>query len=179
MLLVLTQSQVVLSQVPAKTRQRTRTGYILTPAVLMRESQTFLKRRRKNQSSRSIPPAPGPRILLGCPPGRWDQKIAPVPAIRRSCASWTHDQRWSLRIVCFFVVVRCPLLTRVLLSRYCRGVDNNSEADAKLESESGLRSRKQTLSPRPRSTPWYKFDDETVSKVQLKDVLDAEAYILM
>jgi hypothetical protein len=67
------------------------------------------------------------------------------------------------------------------LFRYCRGVDNSRDADAKPASESGLHSRKQggKQAPSTKSSPWFKFDDETVSKVQLKDVLDAEAYILM
>ena len=61
------------------------------------------------------------------------------------------------------------MFTPVVLFRYCCGNPNKS-ADASSESgkQAGLK-----------MTPWFKFDDEIVTRVTLKEVLDAEAYIIM
>jgi hypothetical protein len=64
------------------------------------------------------------------------------------------------------------LFTSVLLCSYCCGNPNKS-ADAK--SESG----KQAAAAGLKTAPWFKFDDEIVTRVTLKEVLDAEAYIIM
>jgi len=66
---------------------------------------------------------------------------------------------------------------------YCLGVDNVKGADAKFESDSGLHSRKKGGKQAPvagvETAPWFKFDDDVVTKVDINAVLDSEAYILM
>jgi hypothetical protein len=65
----------------------------------------------------------------------------------------------------------CLLFSLVPLLRYCCGNPNTS-AD-KPESS------KPAAAAGAKSAPWFKFDDEIVTRVSLKEVLDAEAYILM
>jgi hypothetical protein len=89
----------------------------------------------------------------------------------------THRKRVSL------FLHDITLFIPALLYRYCLGVDNVKGADAKFESDSGLHSRKKGGKQAPvagvETAPWFKFDDDAVTKVDINAVLDSEAYILM
>ena len=65
---------------------------------------------------------------------------------------------------------------------YCLGIPDRV-ADAESESESGLQRRKQggkkESSSEMKKSPWFRYNDEVITKVSLEEVLGSEAYILM
>ncbi len=95
-----------------------------------------------------------------------------VQVIRRGCALRRHHQRWSLHRVSSMSLPNLALFTPAALCRYCLGNPNKS-GDGNSESS------KQTAAARMKTAPWFRFDDDVVTRVSLKEVLDAEAYIIM
>jgi len=65
---------------------------------------------------------------------------------------------------------------------YCLGIPDRV-ADVQAEAESSAQRRSQSgkkpASAESKKSPWFRFDDEVVTRVSLEEVLRSEAYILM
>jgi len=74
------------------------------------------------------------------------------------------------------------VFTPAPLCSYCLGIPDRV-ADVQAESESSAQRRSQSgkkaASAESKKSPWFRFDDEVVTRVSLEEVLRSEAYILM